>query len=246
MSAAPVAAVLVGASGRMGRALREAANPARLRWVGAIVSPDSRALGTEFVPGLRHSSDLAAVLPDAQVVLDFSRAEAIATTLAACRGARRALLLGTTGYEASLERDFIAAARDIPLLIAPNTSLGVAVFLELAASAARSLPGHALAVREVHHAGKRDAPSGTARALAAALRQVRPGAEVPIESVRAGEAAGEHRLRLAGPDETLELTHRALDRGLFARGAVTAALWLASQPPGRYGMRDVLFGKTAG
>lgn len=244
MSPAPVAAVLVGASGRMGRALRAAAAP-RLRWVGAIVSPGSAALGAQFAPGVPLSADLAAVLPAAQVVLDFSRAAATAATLAACRSAGKALLLGTTGYEAALERDFAAAAHDIPLLIAPNTSLGIAVFIELAASAARALPGHALAVRELHHAGKRDAPSGTALALAAALRAARPGAQIPIESLREGEHIGEHHLRLAAGGETLELTHRALDRGLFARGAVTAALWLASQRPGRYSIRDMLFGKTA-
>ena len=242
--ARPVTAVLVGASGRMGRALL-AAGAARpeLRWVGAIASPTSGALGSEVAPGLRISADLAAVLP-AQVVIDFSHPSATRTTLRDCRAARSPLLLGTTGQGASLEADFAAAAREIPLLIAPNTSLGVTVLLELAALAAGALPAHHAAIREVHHRGKRDAPSGTALALAAAVRQGHHAASIPIQSEREGEVIGEHRLSLEGEGEILAFTHRALDRGLFARGALAAALWLASRPPGRYAMRDMLFGKT--
>jgi 4-hydroxy-tetrahydrodipicolinate reductase len=166
--------------------------------------------------------------------------------------ARKPLLLGSTGYPAQLEADLSAAALDIPLLIAPNTSLGVTLLLELARTAARALPAFRASITEKHHREKRDAPSGTALALADALREGRAagrtsatGLEIPISSQREGELVGEHTVQFAGPGEELVLAHRATDRAIFARGALAAALWLAPQPAGRYAMRDLLYGKTA-
>jgi 4-hydroxy-tetrahydrodipicolinate reductase len=251
-----VRAILVGVSGRMGRALVRAAPefPA-LRITAAIAPAGSAALGADAgtlagcaALGVQVSADLAPALADADVVIDFSRAEALPATLAACRAARRALLIGTTGGPASLEGPLDSAAHEIPLLVAPNTSLAVAVLAELTRRAAELLPADfAISLIERHHAGKRDAPSGTARMLAAAAADARGGAQaaaLPVESVRAGEIIGEHEVHFAGPGETLTLAHRAEDRALFARGALAAALWLASRPPGRYGMRDLLAGKT--
>jgi 4-hydroxy-tetrahydrodipicolinate reductase len=124
----------------------------------------------------------------------------------------------------------------------------VTLLLELATRAAAALPGFAPRILETHHQGKRDAPSGTALALGAALRAARPpadaAAEIPIDSRREGEAVGEHAVVFCGPGEELFLGHRAQDRAIFARGALAAALWLAPQPPGRYAMRDLLIGKT--
>jgi 4-hydroxy-tetrahydrodipicolinate reductase len=258
-AAAPVCAVLIGASGRMGRAILAVAGefPA-LAVIGAIASKDSPALGRDSgaVAGaaLNHvplGSDLAAVLTRAHVVIDFSAGAATRANLAACRAARKALLIGTTGYGAELESDFAAAAADIPLLLAPNTSLGVTLLLELARTAAHALPGFSAGITETHHREKRDAPSGTALALAAAVRAGRApahaaasAAEVPISSVREGEVVGEHVVQFAGPGEELLLAHRATDRAIYARGALAAALWLAPRPAGRYAMRDMLYGKT--
>lgn len=250
-------AVLIGASGRMGLAILAAA-PAypALTIVAAIASPASAALGrdsgTLAGAAANHvpvTDALAAALPQADVVIDFSHAQATRANLSACVRAGKPLLIGTTGFAATLEADFTAAARHIPLLIAPNTSLGVTLLLELAREAARALPGFALAVSETHHAAKRDAPSGTALALAQALREGR-GAQasataVPVSSRREGEVVGEHTVSLSGPGEVVFLGHRALDRRVFAQGALAAALWLASRPPGRYAMRDLLDGKTA-
>lgn len=256
---APLNAVLIGASGRMGRAIiAAAAGFPRLALSAAIASPDSAALGKDSgvlaggAPNhLLITSDLTQVLPRARVVIDFSAAAASPAHLAACVAAGKPFLLGSTGFAASLERDFAAAARTIALLVAPNTSLGVTLLLELARQAAAALPGFALHITETHHAAKRDTPSGTALALAAALREGRasaPGAdaraEIPISSQREGEVVGEHTVQLAGAGEALFLTHRATDRAIFARGALAAALWLASRPPGRYAMRDLLPVKT--
>jgi 4-hydroxy-tetrahydrodipicolinate reductase len=243
----PLCAVLIGASGRMGRAILGLAPqfPA-LAFVGAIASKDSAALGHDsgVVAGgppnhLPITSNLAAVLPRAQVVIDFSAALATRANLLACRTARTPLLIGTTGFPAALESEFAAAATEIPLLIAPNTSPGVTLLTELTRLAARALPGFAAAITETHHRGKRDAPSGTALGLAAAV-----GKETPISSVREGEVVGEHTARFSGAGEELCLTHRALSRDIFARGALAAALWLSSQPAGRYEMRDVMGFKT--
>jgi 4-hydroxy-tetrahydrodipicolinate reductase len=258
-AAPPVCAVLIGASGRMGRSiLGVAAEFPTLTLVGALASEGSAALGQDSgllgggAPNrVLITSDLGALLERTHVVIDFSRAAATRAHLSACRAAGKPLLLGATGYAAELEADFAAAAREIPLLIAPNTSLGVTLLLELARAAAQALPDFQIEITETHHREKRDAPSGTALALAEAVRAGRTAAqppaapaEIPIASRREGEVVGEHAVGLLGAGEELFLTHRATDRAIFARGALAAALWLASRPAGRYGMRDVLYGKT--
>src|SRR5882762_9139443 len=230
-----VRAALIGATGRMGEALLRAA-PAfpRLNITAAVASPTSPSLGRDAgeVAGvgclhLPITSDLPRALAEADVAIDFSSA---------------------------------AAARAIPLLIAANTSLGVTLLLELVRIAARALPpSFDIGILDTHHRSKQDAPSGTALALGSAAREARQAAasaagpavgkphregEVGFASMRAGDIVGEHTVLFAGPGEALSLTHRATDRGVFARGALAAALWLQSRPPGRYTMHDLLAQKT--
>ena len=245
----PRRAVLIGAGGRMGQALLQAAaGSPTLAFTAAIVSGASPLVGRP-VPGgaLHYRADLAAALAGAQVAIDFSSAAATLHNLTACRSAGTPLLLGTTGFAPALEAEFAAAAREIALLVAANTSLGVTVLAELLRFAAAALPGQfTVSITESHHAGKRDAPSGTALALAQVVRSARPAAAaIDIESIRAGDIVGEHAVRFASAGEELTLAHKASDRGLFATGALAAALWLSAQPPGRYGMRDVVAIKTA-
>jgi 4-hydroxy-tetrahydrodipicolinate reductase len=243
----------------MGRAIfRIAGEFPGLAFVGALASRDSALLGRDSgtVAGgapnhLPITSNLGTALARAQVVIDFSSALATRENLRACRDARKPLLLGTTGFAADLEAEFAAAAGEIPLLVAANTSLAVTLLSELARLTAHALPGFDIGITETHHREKRDAPSGTALNLAAAIRDARPdrgvsGADtqIPISSVREGDVVGEHCVRFAGPGEELALTHRALERDVFARGALAAALWLSSQAPGRYDMRDVMGFKT--
>jgi 4-hydroxy-tetrahydrodipicolinate reductase len=244
----PVRAVLIGASGRMGQALlREAAGSASLAFTAAIVPEDSALIGTG-VPGgaLQYRCDLEAALAQADVAIDFSSAAATADNLAACRAAGKPLLIGTTGFAPQLAADFSAAARQIALLVAANTSIGVTVLGELVRIAASALPPQfAVSITEAHHAAKRDSPSGTALTLAAAVRTARGAArDIDIESIRDGDIVGEHAVRFFCAGEELTLAHKASDRGLFAAGALAAALWLSSQPPGRYDMRDLLAIKT--
>jgi 4-hydroxy-tetrahydrodipicolinate reductase len=263
-------AVIVGVSGRMGEALlRAAPGFPQLIITGAIVRPESLALGRDAgeLAGIGRAnlpvtSDLPAALAQADVVIDFSNASATRETLSACRAARKPLLLGTTGYGTELEAELAGAARELPLLVAPNTSVGVTLLTELTRQAARVLPASFdIDVIDLHHRLKADAPSGTTLALARAAAESRgipaptgegpvapsgprPAGTIGLASLRAGDTIGEHTVLFSGAGEDLALTHRARDRSVFARGALSAALWLSSRPPGRYAMRDFIFSKT--
>lgn len=264
-----IRAVLIGASGRMGLAIARASRePAalELRIVGAVASGASGALGRDLgelagteTLGVAVQSELDAALEQAQVVIDFSHPAALARTLDACRRRRIALLVGTTGLTALQEASLQEAAREIAVLTAANTSLGITVLLELVRRAARALPEEfELEIFEAHHRMKQDAPSGTALALGRAAAEARgqrfeevavlaragAGArrsgEIGFAVSRAGDIVGEHILTFAASGERLVLGHVANDRAIFARGALAAARWLVGQPPGFYGMVDVL------
>jgi 4-hydroxy-tetrahydrodipicolinate reductase len=218
--------------------------------------------GGPAVPGfgaLRTSSDLAGALSTAGLAIDFSSAAASPANLAACVSARVPLLLGTTGLADSLQPRLEQAAARIPLLVAANTSLAVSLLLELVRRAAEVLPdSFDIEISEAHHRDKRDAPSGTALALGAAAQAgrgraaegtpavhgpqsagVRPVGEVAYAVTRGGDLVGEHTVHFIGAGERLVLGHVATDRAIFARGALTAGVRLAGQPPGRYRMQDL-------
>jgi 4-hydroxy-tetrahydrodipicolinate reductase len=249
-----IAVAVLGASGRMGRELIRGITAASdLTLAGALASGGSRALGQDAglyagvaATGVPIGADRSQSLAGAQVALDFTLAPATADNVAACRAIGCALLIGTTGLDAAA-RDLIqAASRDIAVLEAGNTSIAVHVLTQLVQQAARQLPeDFDIDVFEVHHRGKRDAPSGTALELAASAkaardRNGRPGRAIGHAALRAGSVVGEHTVSFSGPGERLELTHRAQDRSAFAHGALLAARWLAGRQPGRYTMADVL------
>jgi 4-hydroxy-tetrahydrodipicolinate reductase len=261
----PVRVAVLGATGRMGQSLVRAidADPG-FELVGALAPATSAALGRDAGSnaglarplGVAISAERAAVLARAEVALDFTLPEATRANIEACRARGCALLLGTTGLGAEACSALEAAASAIAVLIAPNTSLGVTVLAKLVAAAAAALPAdYDIEVLDTHHRGKRDAPSGTARLLGeaagaargrppAAAGEGRAGGRAPgsigYASVRGGDVAGEHTVLYLGPGERLELSHRAYDRAIFARGALRAAAWLKGRPPGRYAMADVL------
>jgi len=277
----PVRVALIGATGRMGRAVvRAVPEFPRVALAAAVASATSPGLGHDAGElagvgslGVPVVSDLPLALRQADVAIDFSLPTATRANLLACRAARKPLLLCATGFTAALEEDLSAASRDVALLVAANVSLGAAVLVELVRSAARSLTaGFDIDVLEMHHRTKRDAPSGTALTLAAAAREAglgpgrasgtpgvsaagallpetapagaRRDGEICFAAVRAGDIVGEHTVIFTGAGEQLSLTHRALDRAIFARGALAAALWVQSMPAGRYGMGDVVRVKT--
>jgi 4-hydroxy-tetrahydrodipicolinate reductase len=276
---APVSAirvVIIGVSGRMGCALVRAASETHdLRVASAVASATSAALGRDAGElagvgniGVTVTSDLWSALAQADVAVDFSGNRATAANLAACRKARKPLLIGTTGYPAELATELELAASEIPLLIAPNTSVGVTLLIELVEQAARALPPtFDIEIIEAHHRMKRDAPSGTALALGNAAAAGRRGTgrslarkevesfrigaseprregEIGFAVVRGGDIVGEHTVLFAGSGERLTLSHSATDRAIFARGALQGVRWLHGQRPGRYSMRDILSDKS--
>ena len=228
--------VVHGAAGRMGQALlRLAADEPRLEVVAAVTRrPPQRVI--DGVPWFAASEVQA--LPAFDVAVDFSLPQAFDAMLEACAARGAALVSGTTGLSPGQQGALDAAAGGIPLLWAANFSLGVAMLRRLAGVAASGLRGWDCDIIEQHHAGKRDAPSGTALALAQALQTV--GAQPRHASVRAGDIVGEHTVQFTAAGERLELVHRASDRAVFAAGALHAARWLAGRPPGRYSIDDVL------
>jgi 4-hydroxy-tetrahydrodipicolinate reductase len=251
--------LLLGAMGRMGEHVRAAlADDATLALGAALEAPGHSALGTELAPGVKLSADLAAALASTDVAIAFATPAATLTLLRAA--AERALpcVVGTTGFNAAEEREIDALARRAPILVAGNFSLAVNVLRHLTREAARLLGAEFDAeIVELHHAAKVDAPSGTALELARAIeagRAVAPGrvlareghtgarpqGAIGLQALRGGDNPGEHTVLFLGRGERLELAHRAATRDHFARGAVRAAGWLRTQPPGRYEMAQVL------
>lgn len=254
----PGAAVRVGIAGlagRVGRLLAEEVGAAGGVLVGGIVREGSTVRPPEGVAVL---AGIAAMAGSCDVVIDFSSRAAMRGHVAAVAEAGAAYVVGVTGLDEGDEAALEVAAQRIAVLQAANFSAGVVLALALAERMGAALPAARFdaEILETHHRGKVDAPSGTALALG---RAVAVGRGVALENVRAeersgprqtgaigfavrrgGAVVGEHSLLFASDTEQIELTHRALDRRVFAAGAVQAALWVAGRPAGRYGMRDVL------
>ncbi len=250
---------LVGALGRMGRAvLAAAAGRSDVTVASAVDRPGAEGLAT-LATGAVVGTDLDAAAAAADVIVDFSRPDAVLEVVRAALGSGRPLVSGTTGLGPEALAAIESAAARIPVLHAPNLSPGVAVATALVELAAAALPGFDIEVVEAHHGQKIDAPSGTALQLArvaAGARGLdsegvvihgrsgatgpRPAAEIGIHSLRGGSLFGDHAVHLLGEHERIEIVHRAASRELFALGAIAAARFLHGRPPGRYSMRDVL------
>lgn len=207
-----------------------------------------------------QGDDLPAVLPGADVVIDFSFHAATPVVAGACARWKKALVIGTTGHLAEERAGIISHAATIPLVLSSNYSTGVNTLFWLTRKAAEILgPEFDLEVVEMHHRLKKDAPSGTARTLAEVLAGVRQQqldeiirhgragivgertpAEIGMHSIRGGDVVGDHTVVFAGIGERVELTHKASTRDVFAKGALRAAKWAVGQQPGLYDMQDVL------
>lgn len=233
----PIRLLIHGASGRMGRALlRLATADARFAVVAAVTRSGGDVDGMYAL-----ASEHIASAPAFDVLVDFSLPEAFDAALALCVQRDCALVSGTTGLSDAQRTALDAAAQSIPVVWASNFSLGVAVLNELVRRATSALPDWDCGIVETHHVHKRDAPSGTALSLGATIASVR-GEEPHYTSLRTGDVVGEHAVQFAGIGERLELIHRALDRDIFARGALEAAARVAGRGPGRYALGDLLLG----
>ncbi|MCW5555473.1 MAG: 4-hydroxy-tetrahydrodipicolinate reductase [Verrucomicrobiae bacterium] len=237
--------IITGSKGRMGRALLDCA-PAH----GEL----------EVVGQIDQGDDLARVIQQGDVVIDFSSHTATATIAELCAANGKALVIGTTGHDDAEKTRITRCAARLPMVWASNYSTGVNTLFWLTRKAAEILgPGYDLEVVEMHHRLKKDAPSGTAKSLAEILAAVRrqqlakvarhgregivgerTHEEIGIHSVRGGDVVGDHTVVFATNGERVELTHKASSRDTFAHGALRAALWVVRQPPGRYDMQDVL------
>jgi 4-hydroxy-tetrahydrodipicolinate reductase len=232
--------------------------------VGAIAATDAIEQGRDVgeVAGNGHigvavTHDLAVGLLGADVVIDFSHASAIPMLARTMKRAHVALVSGTTGIAAADRAALDELAETVPVLWAANMSPGVEAVAQMARMAAATLgEEYDIEIVETHHRQKVDAPSGTALRLAEAVREARPdltlthgregrpGArgknELAVMALRGGDVIGDHTVYLLGLGERIEITHRATQRDVFARGALRAARWLMGQKPGRYALRHLL------
>lgn len=263
----PVRIAVLGAAGRMGRAVIQAAAQAGLPLGAAFERAGASELGRDAGElagldprGVLIGADVAAAAPQFDVMIDFTRPEATLAALAACVAAGRGMVIGTTGFTEAQKAQIEAAAQRIPIVKAGNFSLGVNLCLQLLETAAAALgPAFDVEIVEAHHKHKVDAPSGTALMMGEAVatgagvklsehavyeRYGHTGARKPgaigFSTVRGGDVVGDHTVMFLGDGERVEITHKACSRLNFANGAVRAAGWLGGRAPGLYSMRDVL------
>lgn len=237
--------IITGSKGRMGRAL---------------VSCEPHHPEIQIVGQIDQGDDLRSIIPNCDVVVDFSSHSATPAMAALCAGHKKAMVIGTTGHSEAGKSQIESFKAQIPIVLASNFSTGVNTLFWLTRKAAEILgPGYDLEIVEMHHRLKRDAPSGTAKTLAEILAGIRKqqldkvarhgregivgertDQEIGIHSVRGGDVVGDHTVIFASNGERLELTHKASSRETFANGALRAAIWVRSQKPGLYDMQDVL------
>jgi 4-hydroxy-tetrahydrodipicolinate reductase len=258
---------VLGANGRMGRAVVRLAHEGGLSVVAAIGAGDEGKDAGELAGvgaiGVRLTPNIEALATSgAKVLVDFSTPSALARACEACTKGKVAIASGTTGLDEAAKSALDAAAAHVPVLWEPNMSVGIHVLSMLLERAVAALgEGYDIEIVETHHRMKVDAPSGTALRLAEVAKAARstagskeprfvtgregkPGAraseEIGVLAMRGGDVIGDHTAFLFGDGERIELTHRASSRDLFARGALRAGRWLVGRPPGRYHLRDVL------
>ncbi|MGE3109748.1 MAG: 4-hydroxy-tetrahydrodipicolinate reductase [Phycisphaerales bacterium] len=250
MSSTTTSIIVHGALGRLGARIVALARRDSTIRISAVVD---RALASEHAAErqaethAKHGVECDSLdrVPrgvEGQVLIDFTSDDGARRAAEFAAERSLALLVGTTALSTMTMDELRASAKKIPILVAPNTSLGVAVLARAASEVARALGiEYDVSIVEAHHNQKKDAPSGTALRLAQAIRE--SGREVKgdqILSLRGGDVVGEHTIRFAGGGEYIELTHRATTRDVFAHGALRAAKWLAARQPGWYTMEHVL------
>jgi 4-hydroxy-tetrahydrodipicolinate reductase len=259
---------VVGASGRMGLCLIKAAALAKNAELAVAVSrPDSLSIGRDAGElagiseiGIQVVDDLASVVDQFDVLIDFTRPDASMRFIEICREAGKKVVIGTTGYSDEQKAQIREAAKDVAIVMAPNMSVGVNLSLKLLEMTAKVMGDYTdIEVIEAHHRHKIDAPSGTALRMGEVIADTlgrnlkdcaiygregntgeRDRKTIGFSTIRAGDIVGEHTVMFADDGERVEITHKATSRMTFANGAVRAAVWLADKDSGLYDMQDVL------
>lgn len=259
---------VAGVAGRMGKTLAEALVMTEgVELAAASVLPDSSLVGCDAgeVSGVGRNGvvctgDLAQVVDDFDVLIDFTSPESTMANLELCGEHGKAIVIGTTGLTSGQLAQVKAAAERAPVFFTPNMSVGINVLLDLLAQAARILgDDYDVEIIEAHHRFKKDAPSGTALRLGEAVAEAlgrdlktcavygregitgeRDTKTIGFETIRAGDVVGDHTVLFATQGERIEFTHKASSRMTFAKGAVRAAIWMQGRKNGLYDMQDVL------
>jgi len=227
--------LICGVAGRMGaRILALAKKDGAFDVVYGLESPGFKG----SIEGVRAGDDLREV-KNADVVIDFTVAEASVKLALEVAKYKKAYVLGTTGFSDDKKKVLAEVSKEIPVVQSPNMSLGVNVFFKVVQETARALPQYDVEIIEAHHIHKKDAPSGTALYAGGLIEKV-TGKSVKYQSIREGEIVGDHRVIFNGPAERLELFHHADSRDSFAAGSLAAAKWVVKQKPGLYTMADIL------
>ena len=259
---------IIGCGGRMGRMLvAEIVASEGCVLAGGCAKPGTGYINQDIGElagvgrrGISVGDNTEKLIRDSDVVIEFTTPAATATHAAQAAGLGKAMVIGTTGLSTEEGDAVRQASRRIPIVWAPNMSLGINLLLGLVEDVARRLgPEWDVEIMEMHHRGKVDAPSGTALALGRAVATARGAAfeavqqrgrdgmtgprrsgDIGFAALRGGDAVGDHHVVFAGAGERLELIHRATSRSIYAKGAVQAALWATGRPPGLYGLKEVL------
>lgn len=259
---------IVGASGKMGRQLIQAISEndqvclgaALVRQGSSLTGCDAGEMAGIGLTGIKIGDNLAEVVSDFDVLIDFTRPEASLGYLAICRQHGKAMVIGTTGFDPAGKKAIQQAAEEIAIVFAANFSVGVNLVLKLLQQTAQVMGEYAdIEITEAHHRHKVDAPSGTALAMGEAIADTmqwdldkhavysreghtgeRKAQTIGFATIRAGDIVGEHTAMFADTGERVEITHKATSRMTFAKGAVRAAFWLKDRKEGLFDMRNVL------
>lgn len=247
---------VLGAGGRMGRAVAEAARQDPAVELSALIDARGSAAVGEERFGLRVTDHLAASLTGLNVLIDFTAPSASLAHAVLAAQERVPLVIGTTGVDEAGRQKLAELAQKIPIVFSPNMSLSANILFDVVERVAALLPGYDAEVLEIHHNLKKDSPSGTAQRLADAVQRGRKAGrfvygrhglvgerkkeEIGVHAVRGGDVVGDHTVLFLGNGERIELVHRVTSRHAFAAGAVAAAKWVVGKPAALYDMRDVL------
>ena len=261
-------AVVTGAAGKMGSRIIRLVHESREFELHAAVERKAHpSLGQDAGEvagcgrvGITITDDLVKGIEKGSVVIDFTEPAGTMAHLEQALRQKRPMVIGTTGFADDQRALIKKITKDFPCVLSPNMSVGVNLLFKVISDVAKVTgEDYDVEIVEVHHRHKKDAPSGTAMEMAQILAEAlhqnldtvgvysrhgligpRKKGEIGIQSLRAGDVVGDHTVIFAGPGERIEITHRAHSRDNFARGALVAAKWVVSQPPGIYDMQDVL------
>jgi len=266
-TAGAIAVAIAGASGRMGHMLIEAVRADRdFALTGALDVASSPAMGQDAgayagqTTGVHITADLHAGLAHSKVLIDFTRPEGTMAHLQACQALGVGMVIGTTGFTEAQKALIAEAARHIPIMMAPNMSVGVNVTLKLLEMAAKALStGYDIEIIEAHHRHKVDAPSGTALKMGEVIADAlgrdlkdcavyaregvtgeRDPSSIGFATIRGGDIVGDHTVLFAGTGERIEISHKSSSRATYAQGSLRAVRYLATRKSGLYDMFDVL------